>query len=905
MLDYPGKGVGHGDELLELQNRLKMLEQENDKLRHEKNALLNSTSWAVTEPMRWVLTKNNKLRWFLSSAMRRVMGKEILSLEAYSAEITTPEQSIPQAFMAPVTSVQGNTVFLDFEWQKTARPCDVADIDDSRSLAAGFHTLKVFNAKTGEMITLIDFSSRGTGRQHVCYGFSYPEDWGMWTLGGRSSLLLNLPSGVEQIRIEIVGRSFEAAFDTVPVRVWANNTLLKQADFGLKSDLELEFDTSKVRFYKDSNSKNLSRKGKAKPDVSILILDYNKPGVTLASVKSILNSKTDLTYEIIVLENGSCPENVQQLKSFKLPVRIINLHANRFFGEGNNIAAEFARADTFLFLNNDAFLSDFVLDKLHDALSDKIGISGPLFTYPDDRIQEAGAFLKKSGDAVQRGKFEEDFDPDELTPVEPVDYISAACIMITRDDFFRLGGFDLRYDPAYYEDADLCLRLRALGKKTVLVSDARVIHIENATSSDPANKNIVSNVVERHKKIFLSRWQNWLNDRKVKNLPDLASFDPDIIKASIETRLSDDEINAVMSPFPLTHGGGERYLLASALAMSKDHHTAFVAPDEYSNLRLWTLLHELNLDEELAHKLYTLPEALWQSKFTQNFMLMGNELLPSRAPTAEHNLYHCQFPFPVELSNVAGQERATYLKGYQGIVVNSEFTRDSYAEAARALGLETPDIHVVYPPVQLLNGAKKKISKEPMILNVGRFHPHGHSKRQDVVLKGFLEARKKNPTLMNWKLVFCGMVPNEPAALKFYEHLCKEIENEPNIEINLAPSRRALEDIMYRSSIFVSATGFGVTDPAQNHLCEHFGITVVEAASAGCIPVVYNRGGPADISKVLGADFTFGTLDEMVEQLGAAAEMATDKEIGKTMRQNAEVFSSTAFKQKWDTLLAR
>jgi len=884
-------------ELEELQTQVALLQRKVDELQVYKQAMLNSTSWRLTKPLRRVAEWSKSFHQASSRHLRKLLSLPSRRLEG--PDLGSPNLELLRALqMRPLNPEDISHLFIDIEWSETARPCDHVASEDSRELAYGLRQLLVCDAQTKAPITGMSMNTAGASDGAVCFGFSYAEGWGRWTLGKRSRLMIAIPKDVKgRILITFSGEPFKQAFSSVKAKISANGNFISEAVFGTE-DVTIEIDTaSTIQTFDDAL--NLSLDQTAKPDISIVILDYNKPTLTKSAVIAAIQSHTQRTYEIIVIENGCTFENLNLIRSFALPIRLIRLRANRFFGEGNNIGAEFARGDRILFLNNDAFLSDHVLDALWSTLESdpSIAAAGPVLTYPDGTIQEAGAFLRPDGEAYQRGKLNSKFNLERLAPVETVDYISAACVMVRRSDFFEIGGFDLRYDPAYYEDSDLCLRLAALGRRTVLVRDAKVMHIENATTSDPANRAIATNIVDRHKRIFLSRWSNWLADRKPTNLPAVYKTPVALVVDAIEARNTDEVINAVYSPFPLSQGGGERYILGAALALRERLPTAFVSPDEYSTLRLNTLLHELGYP---AGQLFTQTERHWRKRETDTSVVMGNELLPTRRAEGRRRFYHCQFPFPVDVSPQQLAEHAANLRSYHGVVLNSEFTRQSYEKQLIKLGLPAPPVHVISPPVRLLTGPDGP--KEPLILSVGRFHPDGHSKRQDVVLAGFRQALRQYSALSGWRLVLAGVVPNEPRAIAYYDKLRKEAEG-MDVTLLLAPSRERIDELMRSAAVYVSATGFGVKDDRDDHLCEHFGITVVEAASAGCVPVVYARGGPADLVKGFGAGRQFDSIPTLADALAEAATDNASPTQRDLLRSKSEAFSEDVFITRWKALV--
>jgi GT2 family glycosyltransferase/glycosyltransferase involved in cell wall biosynthesis len=792
-------------------------------------------------------------------------------------------------------------IFIDFKWAQTARPCDINISSDARELSAGVRLLQIKSA-SGQLLAGIDFRLGGNSLSHVCYGFSYIEDWGTWTQGAQSSVLLWLPSDApDKLVLHVDAGCFSDAFDNTTASVLVNGHDIGQMSFGDHVQTTLHFDLSAIRAGQPKgNGQNLSLVSDKTPEVSIIILNFNKPGITLAAVLAILQAKTDLTYEIIVLDNGSSNEAAQTLSNLKLPVRLIRLFANRYFGEGNNIAAEQALADKLLFLNNDAFIEDHTLDLLKNALdsSPKIGAVGPVFRYPDGALQEAGAFLNKDGTAYQRGKGVKDFDVSVLPELDVVDYVSAACVMVRRADFAALGGFDLRYDPAYYEDSDLCLRLLALKKKTVLVRDAAVRHIENATTSDPRNKGLATDIVERHRQIFLSRWQPWLLARTGVSMPKVKPLDVQAIQATIAEGRNAALINVVYSPFPMVQGGGERYLLGAALALRSEAPTAFVTPDEYSASRLNTLMRELGYP---TAQLFPEVERKLLSRNVGVFVLMGNELFPTREGYGSNRIYHCQFPFPTSVEDAAVEAGKQNLTAYRCVVVNSEFTRTAYLRQLSEHSVLGVDVRVIYPPVQILKLPPVLPLKENIILSIGRFSPHGHSKRQDIIVEA-MKALIQEGEMTGWRLLLCGVVPNESDAIKYYEQILEKAKGFP-IDIILSPSRQKLDELLLRAKVYVSATGVGVRAPKDYWRCEHFGITVVEAASAGCIPVAYTLGGPAEIIARLGVGSVFTNGRSLVNAIKAAAIASGDLAKRQAAIAGVQAYAEEPFLDAWRALV--
>lgn len=169
-----------------------------------------------------------------------------------------------------------------------------------------------------------------------------------------------------------------------------------------------------------------------------------------------------------------------------------------------------------------------------------------------------------------------------------------------------------------------------------------------------------------------------------------------------------------------------------------------------------------------------------------------------------------------------------YLKSYLYFLPNSQFT---------AYWLKTkwniPDdkIKILYPPVTGIPITRQKIKNQ--ILICSRLEK---SKKIHELINAFMNS---DYLAKNCKLVIAGATSKKDYQ---YIHHLKNIS--PNINFIFNPSRSELEILFAESFIFWHAKGYNETDPYQ---MEHFGITTVEAMSAGCIPVVINKGGQTEI----------------------------------------------------------
>lgn len=217
------------------------------------------------------------------------------------------------------------------------------------------------------------------------------------------------------------------------------------------------------------------------PVVSVIICTYGKPEYTLGCLASIAAHPPAAPIEVIVVDDAFPHAEVDAVSQVR-GVRLLRNPRNLGYLRSCNAAARQARGTWLLLLNNDTQVQPGWLDSmlsLFRAKSD-VGAVGSKLLYPDGHLQEAGGIIWNDGSGWNYGRHDDPSRP-EFNYVREVDYCSGASLMVPRALFLRLGGFDPRYAPAYYEDTDLCFRLRALGLKTLYQPLSRVVHFEGVS----------------------------------------------------------------------------------------------------------------------------------------------------------------------------------------------------------------------------------------------------------------------------------------------------------------------------------------------------------------------------------------------------------------------------------------
>jgi hypothetical protein len=217
-----------------------------------------------------------------------------------------------------------------------------------------------------------------------------------------------------------------------------------------------------------------------KIEVTIIIAAYNNLEITLNCLISVLIMETKLKYEIILIDDHS---SMVDYRIFGFKFRVIRNDINLGFIKSNNLASKKARGEFLFFLNNDTLINSSTIEELHKSyfFNERVGAVGSKSISSQNLIQEAGAFVFKSGRCWNYGRGE---DPKKSIHnfTKEVDYCSACSLLIKRKLFYKLGFFDTTYRPAYYEDVDLAFKIRQKKLKVLYEPKSFLHHFEGYTS---------------------------------------------------------------------------------------------------------------------------------------------------------------------------------------------------------------------------------------------------------------------------------------------------------------------------------------------------------------------------------------------------------------------------------------
>jgi GT2 family glycosyltransferase len=227
------------------------------------------------------------------------------------------------------------------------------------------------------------------------------------------------------------------------------------------------------------------------PLVSLIIPTRDGYDILKACLDSILVKTTYTNYEILIVNNqSSCPKTLELLSAMAMlyeNVRVIDYDAEFNYSAINNYAVELASGTIIGFVNNDieVISPDWLTEMVSHAIREDIGCVGAMHFYPDDSIQHAGVIVGLDGVAGHAFRFKDKSSNEDyfnyLSSIRNPDAVTAATLLIRKELFQRVGGFDAKHLAVAFNDVDLCLKVNALGYRCVWTPYAELYHHESKT----------------------------------------------------------------------------------------------------------------------------------------------------------------------------------------------------------------------------------------------------------------------------------------------------------------------------------------------------------------------------------------------------------------------------------------
>lgn len=242
-------------------------------------------------------------------------------------------------------------------------------------------------------------------------------------------------------------------------------------------------------------------------DLSIVIVNYNNYLLTNNCINSVINNISNIDYEIILIDNNSNNNSVEifqnEYKKYN-NIKVISNPKNVGFGAANNKAVEEAKGAYILILNPDTIIIDDSIEKMLNKISNNkdIGLISCKLLNEDKTLQYScrrfldfksfiiartplkKLFPKKYIDKINSLYLMNDYTHDYETEV---DWVMGSFMMIEKSLFQQVGGFSPQYFM-YFEDVDLCFKIKIKNKKIIYSPNAQIIHLHRQESTKKINK---------------------------------------------------------------------------------------------------------------------------------------------------------------------------------------------------------------------------------------------------------------------------------------------------------------------------------------------------------------------------------------------------------------------------------
>ncbi|ANC37247.1 rhamnosyl transferase [Acinetobacter baumannii] len=229
-------------------------------------------------------------------------------------------------------------------------------------------------------------------------------------------------------------------------------------------------------------------------DVSIIIVNYNTYNLVLQCIESVIKNTKKISYEIIVVDNNSPNREIEKLNEIYPNVKLVLNTKNSGFGIANNIGNKYANGKFLFLLNSDTIVLDNSIYTLYKFMVENPCVGACGGNLCDINLKPATSFTRfmpsflSDIDYLFLNMFSKIIYRNNLyycyseTPIKINGNISGADLMIVKQVFDELGGFDENFFM-YYEETDLLFRLRKRKYQTFIVPESKIIHLEGASET--------------------------------------------------------------------------------------------------------------------------------------------------------------------------------------------------------------------------------------------------------------------------------------------------------------------------------------------------------------------------------------------------------------------------------------
>lgn len=242
-------------------------------------------------------------------------------------------------------------------------------------------------------------------------------------------------------------------------------------------------------------------------NISIIILNYNNKNIINTCIDSLLKYNKRYKYEIIVVDNQSADGSYEDLiNNYSKKIKLIQNIKNGC-SSGRNLGVSLSDKKYIMFLDSDQWvLNEFWLDNYIEILSNNSSIGA---------IGWAAGWFNKKGFAEQiTDNFPYRYMPPYGLYRFDIGYLGTGGMFLERELFNQINGFDIKYDPTCYEDTDISMKIRNVGKEIVYCPYLGIKHLPHQTTKSGTSSH--EKLIKEKGIYFVNKWMN-INHKLIKS----------------------------------------------------------------------------------------------------------------------------------------------------------------------------------------------------------------------------------------------------------------------------------------------------------------------------------------------------------------------------------------------------
>lgn len=254
-----------------------------------------------------------------------------------------------------------------------------------------------------------------------------------------------------------------------------------------------------------------------KTTLSAVVLNFRSPRDTITCVESLLSQTLIEEMEILVVDNRSDDESVALFNAkwkSNPKIKILEMAKNFGFGGGLNRAIRNAEGEFVMFINPDNAFPKESLEQMIRFMKEHedIGILSPGLEFPDGTLRPSARAFPKPTDIISKrlfpARWEKAHQYTNTKDLQFVDWVVGTCLLMKREFFLELGGFDERFF-LFFEDTDLCRRVKKAGKKIGFMPGIRVFDRKKRLSEGGILSIFTKKTARIHVKSALKYYLKW------------------------------------------------------------------------------------------------------------------------------------------------------------------------------------------------------------------------------------------------------------------------------------------------------------------------------------------------------------------------------------------------------------